>query len=313
MKAVLLAAGKGSRLYPITKDISKQMIKISGKPILEYIIVDLVNSGFNDICIVIAEKELEIKKYFKDGKKFGARIVYKIQKRPLGSADATRYAKEFVGKDRFLLYLSDTIIPYGFDRCIAKMLKEKSDLILMTAKVQGGKRKEIGMLETDGKIIKKINEKVENPSSNIAWAGVALFNSDFVFDVIKSLKPSKRQEYDLTDAINMCINNKKAVHFECKKFLDSGTFNGLLETSNFILKNQFLKKPINNIKLKHVFVGENCRIGSNCVIGPYVSIGDNVVIGDNVEIKKSLVIDESNIQSNQKIIDKVVFPCHKMH
>ncbi len=308
MKAVLLAAGKGTRLHPITKNMSKQMIKISGKPILEYIINDLVSNGFNEICIIIGKNEQQIKNYFSNGKRFGAKIVYKVQKKPLGSADATRHAKEFVGNDKFLLYLSDTIIPYGFNKCIKKMLKDKSDLILMTSKVPEGKLKEVGTLEVNGKIIKKINEKVEKPTSNIAWAGVALFNGVFIFKIIGLLKPSKRQEYDLTDAINMYLNDKEAVHFECKKFLDSGTFDGLLETSDFILKSLHLKRTTKNRSLKGVFVGKNCHIGSNCVIGPYVSVGDNVIIGNNVKIKKSLIIDGSKIQSNQKVSDKIVFP-----
>ncbi|MGI0009833.1 MAG: sugar phosphate nucleotidyltransferase, partial [Nitrosopumilaceae archaeon] len=135
MKAVLLAAGVGQRLRPITNSIPKQMISIGGKPLLEYIINDITSLGFDKICIVIGHHGNQIKNYFGEGRRFNATIEYVTQQEYKGTADATNYARKFVGKDKFLLYLSDTIIPKRLHEHVQYMLTEDSEANILSAKV----------------------------------------------------------------------------------------------------------------------------------------------------------------------------------
>ena len=149
MKAVLLAAGKGTRLLPISDFISKQMMPIAGKFLLEYIIEDLVDSGFDELCLVIGHLGHQIKDHFGNGDKFNAKIQYITQNEQLGTANALQYAKQFVGTDTFLVYLSDTIIPKGLNPHIKNILNDKSDVNILSANVPNNQISEVGTIQGD--------------------------------------------------------------------------------------------------------------------------------------------------------------------
>jgi glucose-1-phosphate thymidylyltransferase len=309
MKAVLLAAGKGERLQPLTNKISKQMITIAGKPFLEYVINDIVRLGFDDICIVIGHLGNQIQDYFKDGRKFNAKIRYVTQKEFKGTADATNYAREFVGSDKFLLYLTDTLIP-GLENYLKNMLNQDPEIEILSAKIDDSEISSAGNIELDGDYVKEISEKPKHSKSNLAWAGIALFKSNLIFKIIENLKPSFRGEYEITDAMNQVLqNNKKIKNHICERYIDSGTPKGLIEATKFILSNNnltqnFSKSQVSTIE--PIYVGKNCVIGEGSNIGPFVSIGNNVTIGRSVTIEESLILDESNIESNQNIKKSII-------
>ena len=168
MKAVLLAAGKGIRLRPITDKIPKQMIKIAGKPLLEYIINDLVSCGFDKICIVIGHHGDQIKEYFLDGKKFNAKIQYVEQRKFKGTADATRHTKKFVNNESFLLYLSDTMIP-NFDDILKNLLKSNEDVEILSTKILHSQLQKVGNIQINDKnYVTKIIEKPSKGTGNLA-------------------------------------------------------------------------------------------------------------------------------------------------
>lgn len=314
MKAVLLAAGRGTRLLPITNTITKQMIKIAGKPLLEHIIDDLVDNGYDEICIVIGHYGNQIKKYFECGKKFNAKISYVNQKEYKGTADATYYAKRFVGKDSFLLYLSDTLIP-NLSIYLKKFSKSGESVQLLSSKVKSSEIKNVGNIQINKKnFVIKIIEKPTTKTSNLAWAGVALFRTNLIFQKIHSLKLPMKEEYDITDAINDLILCKIPVkNYCCEEFLDSGTPRGFHKLMKFILTNKlttqnrdFLK--FKNIKIKKaVYVGKNCSFGYNTTLGPYVSIDDNVNIADNVKISESVILDGTEIKLDSHISKSLIF------
>ena len=160
MKAVLLAAGKGTRLLPISEFVSKQMIPIAGKFLLEYMIEDLVDAGFDELCLVVGHLGNQIKDYFGNGKKFNAKIQYVIQNEQLGTAHALKNVKQFVENERFLVYLSDTIIPNDLKTHIKNMLNDKSDVSVLSANVLRNQISEVGTIQVgkDG-CVEQINEK----------------------------------------------------------------------------------------------------------------------------------------------------------
>ncbi len=312
MKAVLLAAGKGKRLYPVSENLSKLMIVINGKPFLEYVINDLISIGISDICIVIGHFGKQIKDHFGNGQKFGVNIEFVEQKELLGTANALYCVKNFVGKNPFLLYLPDTILSDSLTTYYDKIVKTNSEVHILVSKVSRENISNVGTIETDGNKIIKINEKSPHSSSNLAWAGIAIFRSNLIFNVIDKLSLSTRGEYEITEAMNEILNLKKDIEFQVSdKFLDLGTPKGLLEVMKFLLNRNHVSKPDKNKNIKFiqpVFVGKNCLICDGCTIGPFVSIEENVQIKNNISINNSLILNNSVIESSVDIENKIISP-----
>jgi len=314
LKAVLLAAGKGTRLLPISDFISKQMMPIAGKFLLEYIIEDLVDSGFDELCLVIGHLGHQIKDHFGNGDKFNAKIQYITQNEQLGTANALQYAKQFVGTDTFLVYLSDTIIPKGLNPHIKNILNDKSDVNILSANVPNNQISEVGTIQVEKYgYVEQINEKSQKSTSSLAWAGLGLFKSNFIFKMIETMQPSARGEYEITDAINKMITNRKKVkNHICSEFLDAGTSKGLKKTFNFILeqrhndcclgKQEFEKSE----SISPIHIGKNFQIGKNSIVGPMISIGNNVNIGNNVVLKDAIVLNDTSIESDQIISNCII-------
>lgn len=313
MKAVLLAAGKGMRLRPITDQVSKPMIKIGGKPFLEYILNDLKECGFDKICIIIGYHGEQIRDYFKNGSGLGVDITYEKQVENLGTADALRYAKEFTGRDNFLLYLADTIIPESLSDFVNNVHQKHFDIDILSAKVAKSAITNVGNIETDQDHVTGISEKSSTSNSNLAWAGIAFFRNDFIFDIISKLNPSHRGEYEITDAMNNSLTLKKKIRNHlCNGFIDSGSPCGLLDAVEFILKHRKTNHKMEEMShfsvIDPVYIGKNCTIGEDVMIGPYVSVESHSKIGNSVSIERSLILEHSVVEGGQKISRSIVTP-----
>lgn len=312
MKAVLLAAGLGKRLLPITKSIPKPMIMIAGKPLLEYIIEDLTKSGFDEICLVVGHLRNHIEDYFKDGSKYNVKISYVIQHDFVGTASATKLTKSFVNEEPFLLYLADTIIPYNLEENLQRIISNDSEIGLLSAKIQKNNIKNVGNIEVKDDFVIKINEKSLDSKSDLGWAGVAFFKSNYIFEIIDELNPSFRNEFEITEAMNLMLNhNRKIRNYICEKYIDAGTISGILELNNFILNQHkfsrnHIPKTLQNELKNPVYIGTNCDIDDNVSIGPFVSIGNDVLIDANVKIEQSVIMDGAQISPNQKISHSLV-------
>jgi NDP-sugar pyrophosphorylase family protein len=311
MKVVLLAAGLGKRLEPMTSSIPKPMIMISGKPILEHIVVDLKKSGFTDFCIVIGYLGDKIKTYFGDGSFLGIRISYVEQKIFSGTASATKLSENFVRGESFLLYLADTIIPKNLDTHLQNMIHSNFRVSILLSEIDSSQIGHVGNIEIKNNLVSKITEKSIISKSHLGWAGIAFFNDDSIFQSIKNLKPSERGEFEITEAMNLILShNIKIKNFVCEKYVDAGTISGILKLNQIILhQDNLLDSNIlpNDVEIKNpVYVGKNCHVGKNVTLGPFVSLGNDVCIGDNVKLESSLVLDNSNIDSNQIISNSVV-------
>ena len=303
MKAILLAAGKGKRLEPITNFLPKSMIKICGKPLLEYIIDELSKFGFNDICIVVGHESNQIISYFNSLNKLDVKISFITQNEFKGTGHATLCAKNFVGNDQFLLYLSDTLIPFDLKNFLSEIKNNKYDISILSSKVFLNDLTSVGNIMVENDYVKQISEKTTSPKSSLAWAGVAFFQDNSIFNFIEKLTLSTNNEYDITEAMNLALKENKIIkNHSCKKFIDCGTIKGLVDGLKFILDNvcNSTKKPLIKSKMPS-YVGMNCLFGKNVIIGPYVSIENNVIVGDNVKISESLVLDNVVIPSNKSI------------
>lgn len=309
MKAVLLAAGVGKRLRPVTDYLPKPMIQIAGKPLLEYILEDLFDYGFDQICIVVGHKENHIKEYFDGWKKNDVKIVFVTQDKYKGTAHATLCAKNFVGNDKFLLYLSDTLIPFDLQSKLQEMKTDDCDISILSSQSFVNDSNSVGNIIVENNFVKEISEKSENPKSNWAWAGLAIFKDISIFKVIESLEPSKYGEYDITEAMNTALQNNKIIrNYSCKKFIDCGTAKGLLDGLKFILTNKCYANKNNTSynRLEPIYIGTDCSFGRNVTVGPFASLGDNVVVGDNVKISQSIVFSNTKIPSNSIISGSIL-------
>ena len=306
MKVVLLAAGIGKRLSPVTNYLPKPMIPIAGKPLLEYILVDLIDSGFDDICIVVGHEENHIKKYFNGWKKNDIKIVFVTQDKYIGTAHATLCAKNFVGNDKFLLYLSDTLIPFDLQSKLQEMKTDKNDISILSSQSFINDSGSVGNIIIENNFVKEISEKSKNPKSRLAWAGVAFIKDNSIFDFIKKLSLSDNSEYDITEAMNLALkNNKNIKNYLCEKFIDCGTVKGLLDGLKFIIDIINPSKQLIENK-SFSYVDTSCVLGKNVIIGPYTSIESNVILGDNVKISESIILDNVIVPPNRTITKSIL-------
>lgn len=235
MKAVILSAGQGKRFGSITEKIPKGLVKINQKPLLEYILDDLIKLNFNEICIVIGYRGEQIIEYFGNGESFGIKITYVTQTKQLGTADALKQAQTFVGNNPFLLHLGDAINPNALKDNIQKMVDNENDVSLLVCSTKNVKRKLVGNIEMNNNIIKKIAEKSLISNSNYFWAGVAYFKNNLIFEKFEKLILSHTGEYEITDAVNDLLIDGIIVNgITCSLSIDVGTESGLIEASKYL-------------------------------------------------------------------------------
>ena len=244
MKGIILAGGYGSRLYPLTKYTSKQLLPVYDKPMIYYPLSIFLQAGIKDILIITNPEFISIyQDLLKDGSHLGINISYKIQLEPKGIAEAFILGEDFIGEDSVSLILGDNIF-YG--KNIEDLLKncinniENSKCTIIGYEVTDPER--FGVVEFDiNNSVKGVEEKPKNPKSNFAVTGLYFYTNDVV-KFAKSLSPSSRGELEITDLNNIFIKEKKMLieFMDASRFkwLDSGTFSALLESSEFIKQQQ---------------------------------------------------------------------------
>ena len=237
MKGIILAGGSGTRLYPMTKSISKQILPIYDKPMIYYPLSVLMLSGIREVLIISTPRDLRcFEELLQDGKELGMSITYKVQEKPNGLAEAFIIGEEFIGKDSVALVLGDNIF---FGQAFSPILKEAAKL-KKGAEIFGYLVKDpraYGVVEFDkDRNVISIEEKPENPKSKYAVPGLYFYDNS-VIEKAKSIKPSKRGELEITDLNRLYLEEKSLkVNLLGRGFawLDTGTHKNLLQASNFI-------------------------------------------------------------------------------
>lgn len=237
MKGIILAGGSGTRLYPVTKAISKQIIPIYDKPMIYYPLSVLMLAGIQDILIISTPRDINLfKNLLKDGKQLGMNIQYKTQKDPNGIAEAFIIGEEFIGKDNVALILGDNIFSgQNFSNILQKSVKLKKGAEIFGYLVKNPEEYGVVEFNSEMKVI-SIEEKPQNSKSHYAIPGLYFYDNTVV-EKAKLLKPSLRNELEIVDLHKMYLEEKTLkVNLLGRGFawFDTGTFRNLLKASNFI-------------------------------------------------------------------------------
>jgi glucose-1-phosphate thymidylyltransferase len=330
MKALIAAGGRATRLRPITWTRNKHLIPLANKPMLWYVIKKITDAGIKDIIINVNVGEIQsMSDAFGDGSEFGAKIQYVEQRGGAkGLAHVVANAEEHLKGEKFLFFLGDNIILGGINKFVDRFVNEDLDCMIALSRVKDPNRFGVAEFHEDG-TLKSTVEKPENPPSPFAVTGIYLFDEKF-FDAFRTIEPSTRGEYEITDMITWYINNGKVGHEEITGWWkDTGTPDALIEGNALIMDDlnredfcidcephedaqiQGLVSIGKNTTISSdtlirgpVVIGDNCEITSS-YIGPYSAIGNNVRIHES-EVEHSIMFDGSTVDTTRRIVNSLI-------
>jgi len=328
MKGIILHGGYGTKLRPLTHTGPKQLIPIANKPISQYVVEDLKNSGITEVAMVLGSIYPEkVKQHYGDGREFGVNIEYVQQDKPQGIAHAVSLCKDYVDNQPFIVYLGDNLIKGGISELVKKFGNSNCDAMLLLCEVRNPQRFGVAKLDKNGKIIQLV-EKPKEPPSNYALTGI-YFLRPAIFQAIDRLKPSWRGELEITEALQLMLQNGCQVSYQIVRgwWKDTGTPEDILEANRLVLDElkPKIKGKIENersiqgrvsiggkstIKKKALvrgpaIIGENTVIEEDVYVGPYTSIGNNCLI-QRGEIENSIIMDNCAIDVNDRITDSLI-------
>lgn len=330
MKGIILHGGHGTRLRPLTHTDPKQLIPIANKPISQYALEDLRESGIIDIAIVVGDIYPEkVKEYYQNGSKFGVKITYVHQDQPRGIAHAVGLCEDFVGGDPFVVYLGDNLLKGGIARFVKSFEGSDFNVMVLLCQVKNPERFGVAKFDSSGKLVQLI-EKPKQPPSNYALTGIYFFRP-LIFDAIRQLTPSWRGELEITEAIQLLLERNSPVHHQFVEgwWKDTGTHEDILDANSLVL-DDLKPEIIGEVEDKgsiqgRVFVdkgayvkrgatirgpaiiGKEALIEGGVYIGPYTSIGNGVKLKRG-EIENSIIMDNSLIDVDEKITDSIIGP-----
>jgi UDP-N-acetylglucosamine diphosphorylase/glucosamine-1-phosphate N-acetyltransferase len=321
MKAVILAAGEGSRMRPLTYTRPKVMLPIANKPILEHLIVEAREAGVNEFILVVGYHDEQVRDYFQDGSRWSVKVSYAAQRRQLGTADAVRMVEGAIDEG-FVMMNGDIIVSR---RDIRNLIDQGRNAVSV---IQVKDSRGLGMIEAREGLVTRIFEKVDKPPSDLANTGLYLFTPE-IFDAVSRTPPSPRGEYEITTSLQILIDRGTAVG--CHRigyWLDLSYPWNLLSSNELMLSslapensgtiegNATINGPVvvgEGTRIRSgayitgpVIIGKNCDIGPNCYIRPSTAIGDGCHVGAAVEIKNSIIMNGAKIPHLNYVGDSVI-------
>jgi glucose-1-phosphate thymidylyltransferase len=326
MKGLLLAGGHGTRLRPLTYTGNKHMLPIANKPMLLYGLEHLRNAGIREVGVVLGPVREGVTEVLGDGSNLGLKITYIDQPEPKGLAHAVQLSEEYLERSPFVMYLGDNLLRQGVRDFVDTFEQKNADCVIGVSRVTDPSR--YGIAELENGRIKRLIEKPKSSTSNLALVGVYVFR-DTIFDAVKAIEPSRRNELEITDAIQVLVSEGKKVEIEHVRgwWKDTGKPDDLLEANQLVLADIQSEiqgelssetsvtgnisfgpgsRTVGTVNVRGpAIIGKNCLIGPDVFIGPYTSVGDECKL-KNVEIENSIVMNKCQIESGRRIVDSLI-------
>lgn len=327
MKGIILHGGHGTRLRPLTHTGPKQLLTIANKPMSQYALEDLIGCGITDVAVIIGDIfPNKVKEFYGDGSKFGVKITYIYQDKPGGIAQAIGLCRDFIGNDKFAVYLGDNVLKGGITKFMTRFEESNADALILLCEVKDPSR--FGIATINGDRIEKIVEKPKNPESNLAVIGI-YFLTPAIFHIIDNLRPSWRGELEVTEALQNLMTSGRKIEYDYVTgwWKDTGTTEDILDANRFMLDTiqpdvkgivesdeslqgrivvgKYTKIAKGAIVRGPVVIGEKCEIGAGVFIGPFTTIGDNVRI-EKGEIDNSILMNNCEINIDGRIVDSII-------
>jgi glucose-1-phosphate thymidylyltransferase len=314
MKGLILSGGRGTRLYPLTFTSAKQLIPVANKPVLYRVIEAIRDAGITDIGIVVGDTAEEIKKAVGRGGRWKVQITYIPQDEPLGLAHAVRISQDFLGEERFVMFLGDNVIQGGISPLIGQFADSEWNSQIVLTRVDSPEQYGVAELDDEGRIIQLI-EKPKEPPSDLALVGIYMFDHN-IFEAVNNIAPSWRGELEITDAIQWLVENDYRVYPYIHRgwWIDTGAPGDMLEANSLVLEELTPRiqgyvdrdsqvdsrvtvergaEIVNSVIRGPAIIGEDTRI-VNSYVGPFTSINHHVLVEDS-EIERSIVLEHSRI------------------
>ncbi|KUN84422.1 glucose-1-phosphate thymidylyltransferase [Streptomyces griseoruber] len=298
MKALVLAGGVGSRLRPITHTSAKQLVPVANKPVLFYGLESIAAAGIEDVALVVGDTAAEIRGAVGDGSRFGLRVSYIPQERPLGLAHAVLIARDFLGNDDFVMYLGDNFIVGGINALVDGFREDRPDAQIMLTPVDDPSSFGVVELGSDGQVV-RLEEKPEFPKSNLALVGVYLF-TPAVHEAVRAISPSGRGELEITDAVQWLVDAGRDVRsVEISGYWkDTGNVADMLEVNRTVLESVAprLEGEVDDASeiVGAVRIAPGARVRRSRIVGP-------VVIDTGTEVADSYVGPYTSVAQDCRI------------
>ena len=315
MKGLILSGGKGTRLYPLTFTSAKQLIPVANKPVLFRVIEAIHDANITDIGIVVGDTAEEIQAAVGQGDRWGVRITYIHQEQPLGLAHAVKVSQDFLGDDRFVMFLGDNVIQGGISGLIEQFAESEWHSQIVLTQVSHPEQYGVAELDEEGSILRLV-EKPKEPKSDLALVGIYMFDAH-IHEAVDQITPSWRGELEITDAIQWLVEHEYRVYPYVHQgwWIDTGRPGDMLDANGLVLEELKPKVEgsvdhdsevdgrvtvqkgasiINSVVRGPTIIGEGTRI-VNSYVGPFTSIYHDVVI-ENSEIERSIVLEHSSIK-----------------
>jgi bifunctional UDP-N-acetylglucosamine pyrophosphorylase/glucosamine-1-phosphate N-acetyltransferase len=329
LKAVILAAGRGERLWPLTEDTPKPLLPVANKSILERTCEALVSAGIRQIILVVGFRSEKIRDRLGKGEAISSELKYVRQKTANGTADALgTCSKELHGEETFLVLYGDDYYDSNVPSAFLATARKNKGITIGTANVQDASR--FGKMQSKRGLITEIQEKASRAEPGQVNAGIYLMDQS-IFPAITKTKRSIRGELELTDAVRILIREGKQVHAHSlgvRKWLGISYTWDLLEANEWILESEkpvskgTIEKGVNvrgRVILEEgsvvkagsylegpVHLGKRCQVGPNSYLRPYSSLGDDVKVGAGCEVKNSIVMKGTRIPHLSYVGDSII-------